>query len=260
MIQRKARIRTKNPSAKPLRASIITNKRAIVRLGSLTPLGKVFPNRRDVVEINTVEAIQNSRGKIRMKDCFSKLDIPQAEWWSFEKEFDSNKFPYPIVLKRIFGFKGHGMALINNKKEFDSWYSQHKNHHDYFIEKFYNYAREYRIHVASGNIGCFMSWRKLRRQDSKERWFFNSSNCNWVSDQHELFDKPKCWKQMEAAAICCIKSTGLDIGAVDIRVQSNEHDNPKFIVCEINSAPALGEIGIIKYKEIITNLINSKNV
>jgi glutathione synthase/RimK-type ligase-like ATP-grasp enzyme len=63
---------------------------------------------------------------------------------------------------------------------------------------------------------------------------------------------------MEKAACNCVNSTGLDIGAVDIRVQSNTQRDPKFIVCEINSAPALGDLGIIKYKEVITKLINNK--
>lgn len=253
-----AKIRTSNFTAKPLRHAILADKRAIVRLGSLTPTSKAFPTTRDVVEINTVEAIQNSRDKLRMKECFSKLKVPQAEWWSsYQALAQDKKIPYPIVVKRICGFQGHGMELINDTTELQTWFTKHGNAEGWYFERFYNYAREYRLHVAR-EVGVFMQWRKLRTAEAKERWFFNSANSNWVGEDHKLFDKPKCWKAMEKAAIDCITSTGLDIGACDIRVQSAKEDSPKFIVCEINSAPALGEYGIEKYKEVIKQLIDKK--
>ena len=258
-MKRLARVRTRNYTAKPLRQSIPTDKRAVVRLGSLTPTTRIFPNHRDIVEINTVEAIQNSRSKLRMKECFKKLNVPQAIWWDSYQALANNneKLPYPLVVKRVFGFQGRGMELIHNEDELNEWKNKH-NPDGFFFEKFYDYAREYRLHVAD-KVGVFLSWRKLRTKEAKERWFFNSINSNWVGENHELFDKPKCWKAMEEAAINCIKATGLDIGAVDIRVQSNKQANPQFIVCEINSAPALGKEGIIKYKEVISQLIEQKN-
>lgn len=251
------KIRTKNPSASSLRKSIPTKKRAVVRLGSLTPTIRVFPNHRDVIEINTPEAIENSRSKLKMKECFSKLDVPQASWSTFDT-IDPNTIEFPIVIKRVYGFKGRGMELIEDRDQFNDWSRTHTNKDGWYIEKFHNYAREYRLHVAK-DIGVFMSWRKLRKSEATERWFFNSSNCNWVNPEHELFDTPRCWDEMCKHAINALEATGLDIGAVDVRVQSNEVDNPRFIVCEINSAPALGTMGIEKYKEIITKLINNKD-
>jgi len=251
-----ARIRTKNPSALPLRKSIPIKCRAVVRLGSTTPTARIFPNHKDIVEINTPEAIENSRSKLKMKECFATLKISQSSWFTFD-DLDINILEFPIVIKRIYGFKGMGMELIETVEEFNNWSKGHPNKEGWYIEKFYNYAREYRLHVAQ-DVGVFMSWRKLRKSDATERWFFNSSNCNWVSPDHELFDKPRCWDSMCTHAINALTSTGLDIGAVDIRVQSNETKNPKFIVCEINSAPALGEVGIEKYRETIATLINNK--
>lgn len=256
--KRYVQIRTRNFTAKPLRGKMVSNEKVVVRLGSHTPTNQIFANPRGVIEINTTEAIENSRNKLRMKECFKKLDVPQAEWWTFDKQLKSSELPYPIVIKRVCGFQGKGMELINNNDEFVEWLRIHRGDlSGWFIEKFFNGAREYRLHVAS-TIGVFMSWRKLRNKEAKERWFFNSVNSNWVGVDHELFDKPKCWKLMEEAASNCIKSTGLDIGAVDIRVQSNDKKDPKFIVCEINSAPALGDLGIEKYKEVIQKLIKSK--
>jgi glutathione synthase/RimK-type ligase-like ATP-grasp enzyme len=258
-MKRFARVRTANFTAKPLRKSILTDFKAIVRLGSLTKTERIFGRIPGIIEINTIDAIQNSRSKLRMKECFKQLKVPQAEWWDSIQALgqDTNNLPYPLVVKRVFGFQGRGMELINNQKELNAWINKHRNFDGWYFEKFYNYAREYRLHVAK-DIGVFLSWRKLRTKDAKERWFFNSINSNWVGEDHKLFDRPRCWKEMEKAACNCVNSTGLDIGAVDIRVQSNTQRDPKFIVCEINSAPALGDLGIIKYKEVITKLINNK--
>jgi len=254
-----AQIRTKNPSAAPLRRSIFVPCRTIVRLGSRTQLELS----RSTIEVNSIDSIENSRDKLRMKECFSSFDIPQAEWWialnnttylrnnrDTDTHFDN--LPFPLVGKQVVGFKGHGMQLIENTDQLREFFHTHDNH--YFIERFYNYAREYRIHATRDH--AFLSWRKLRRSDSEQRWFFNSTNCNWVGENHELFHKPDNWNELESAAINAVRAVGLDIGAVDIRVQSRE--NPEFIVCEVNSAPQLGEAGIIAYRTEISNIIRNK--
>jgi glutathione synthase/RimK-type ligase-like ATP-grasp enzyme len=246
-----AQIRTKNPSAAPLRRSIFVNKRAIVRLGSRTPSRQIYPT-QSFVEVNTVESIENSRDKLRMKECFSRYDVKQAEWLTLDQAPITRMADFPYVGKQIIGFKGHGMQLIENDDQLRTFLRTHNN--SYFIEKFYNYAREYRIHATSDH--SFLSWRKLRRADAEQRWFFNSTNCNWVGEDHELFQRPNNWDELCNAAVMAVRSVGLDIGAVDIRVQSR--NNPDYIVCEVNSAPQLGEIGIEHYRREITNIINNK--
>lgn len=257
MKQRFVRVRTRNFTAEPLRKAILTDERAICRLGSTTPTEAVF-GRIPAIEVNTVEAIQNSRSKIRMKDCFSTRDIPQAQWWTSLDDINIDELPYPLVIKRVFGFQGKGMELLKDRRELTNWLSHHRfDDGEWLLEKFYNYAREYRLHVGR-EVGVFMSWRKLRKKEATERWFFNSQNSEWVGPLHDLFDKPSCWKAMEKAAIDALESTGLDIGAVDIRVQSNKEKSPKFIVCEINSAPTLGEMGVGIYKNVIATIIKNK--
>jgi glutathione synthase/RimK-type ligase-like ATP-grasp enzyme len=96
-----------------------------------------------------------------------------------------------------------------------------------------------------------MAWRKLRRSDAEERWFFNSSNCNWVSPNHELFNIPSTWESIVNDCKRAITCTGLDIGAVDVRVAADG----KYIVLEVNSAPALGEQGIEIYRVMINKLL-----
>jgi len=269
------RIRTKNSTAAPLRRSILVDDWAVVRLGSVTSTEDIriasgIPRGDKLIEINTPEGVRNSSSKLRMKRCFAEKEVPQAEGWTTRdgRDFsgifgrdthcDIADLPYPIVAKRVFGCQGRGMELLKDKKELTVFLKADHSLYNWIFEEFYNYGREYRLHVARG-VGVFMSWRKLRRQDTKEdRWFFNNSNSCWIGPGHGSFDKPKCWKAMVKAAKGALDSCGLDVGACDIRVQTSKQEDPKFIVCEINSAPSLGDYGIVEYRKVIKKLINSK--
>jgi glutathione synthase/RimK-type ligase-like ATP-grasp enzyme len=259
---RTVRIRTKNYTAAPLKRAIFVPFLSVARLGSHTPTHEIFPLARDITECNTVNAVLNSSNKLRMKECFNKYNIPQADWYhgsfsdinKIKKHFNISE-EYQLVGKAINGFQGRGMVLINNDKELKAFCSTHSPEY-FFIERFYNFAREYRLHATQDKV--FLSWRKLRQQNATERWFFNSQNCNWVGERHGLFNKPANWDKLCNAACNAIKVVGLDIGAVDIRIQSSGRD-PQFIICEVNSAPALAEEGIEKYREQIKEILIKKH-
>lgn len=124
---------------------------------------------------------------------------------------------------------------------------------EWYGESMKMYAREYRLHCTQTE--CFMSWRKLRRSDAEERWFFNSANCNWVGEDHELFDRPSNWDLIVEDCKKAMVATGLDIGSFDVRIQSSSKSTPEYIIVEVNSAPALGEQGVQIYKTKIQELI-----
>jgi len=267
----KTQIRTKNPSSSGLRAKNggIGNfpVRSIVRLGSRTSTKEAFPKsfgRKPIVEVNTVESIENSRSKLLMKACFAEGNVPQADWWELrrtnlyrngtETVTQISDLPYPILAKRIYGFKGHGMQKLDNQEALQTFMRGTTN--GYYLEEFKNYAREYRLHCTAN--GCFMVWRKLRKSDSEQRWFFNSSNCNWVSENHELFNRPTNFTQIETDCVTALNNTGLDVGSFDVRIQSSSQRNPQYIIVEVNSAPALGDQGIEVYKEVLKDIIENK--
>jgi len=275
-------VRTKNRSADPLRRSIETDRRVVLRLGSRTPLSDIYRRRvpRDVIEINSIEAVINSRDKLLMKRCFASRGVPQADAYLIGDSgfipfiIDSklvedadpvldDKLPYPVLAKRRVGYQGRGMQKLSDVEELRRWLRSCGDGEAWIIEKFYNYAREYRVHVVSHGIGVILSWRKLRMNEvpPEERWFFNSHNSVWIREDNELFDRPFCWDRICKAAADAIESVGLDIGAVDVRVQSNKNVDPsgerqKFIICETNSAPTLSSHGIEIYKKTISELIN----
>src|SRR5690606_33580405 len=163
--------------------------------------------------------------------------------------------------KHIFGSRGRGNTLINNQEELEAWL-QGKTLNNYIFEKFYNYNREYRLHVNED--GCFYTCRKMIKSDTPEdkRWFKNDSNSVWIMEDNELFDKPVNWNSIVEECVKALKAVGLHFGAVDLRVQSRVNSKtdkvrkePKFIIVEINSAPSFGEITSQKYIEEIPKML-----
>lgn len=268
------RLRTKNFTAETLRDKLygtFHDKPVIVRLGSLTPVEEIT-SRTNIIEINKTEAIEISRNKKEMKEAFTKGGVKTANWyywnggaflsWNPEEKavFKINELPYPVLSKSLFGQGGAGNTLHKDQKSLEEW-MKGKDLNNYIFEEYYNYAREYRLHVTKN--GNFLSWRKLRKNDAKERWYFNSDNCVWVGEDNPLFDKPINWEEIQQHAIKACASVGLDICAVDVRVQSSKNEEGikrktcDFIILETNSAPSLGDVGSEIYYNQILNLINN---
>lgn len=271
------RIRSRHPSHEPLRIHLPKmTTRSFIRLGSTT---EVPTDGRKYIEVNTVQAIKNSASKLLMKFCFDTENIKTADWWTYEgtnaflKEGDQDQMTiienltYPLVAKHIFGSRGTGNYLLKSQQELEAWLPG-KTLENYIFEKFYNYNREYRLHVTKD--GCFYTCRKMLKEDTPadKRWFRNDSNSIWVVEDNPTFDKPSNWDIIVAESVKALNAVGLDFGAVDVRVQSSTktskkkgevpRENPEFIIIEINSAPSFGEITLQRYLEMIPKIVESK--
>lgn len=268
------RIRSRHPSHDVLRNNL---KRlpfeSVVRLGSTTE--KVETRTGLLIECNTVEAIKNSASKLRMKTCFQKANVKTCEWWltdgkTFYNPVNKDKTisiaefeTFPIVAKNFFGSRGRGNYKLNNKEELNRFLKNH-NLSDYLFEKFYNYNREYRLHVDAD--GCFYTCRKMLKEDTPEdkRWFRNDSNSVWIVEENEKFDKPICWDSIVSECVKALNSVGLDFGACDVRVQSSKTEKGErrkevdFVIIEINSAPSFGEITAERYLTKIPEILMKK--
>lgn len=267
-------IRSRHPSHSPLRRIIDRMPfRSVVRFGSTTDLPDTISNGGSRIEVNTIQAIKNASNKKLMKECFNNYEVPTADWWIIEDatlfHFKNNEenltntpetLPYPIVAKHIFGSRGRGNTLVKNVEEMEQWLVG-KTLTNYILERFHSYSREYRLHVTEE--GCFYTCRKMIKSDTPDdqRWFRNDSNSVWILEENEAFDKPVNWDSIVEDSVKALKSVGLDVGAVDLKVQSrfdskgNIRENPKYIVIEINSAPSFGEITLVKYKEEIPKIL-----
>ncbi|MFW6225398.1 MAG: hypothetical protein ACOC3V_00400 [bacterium] len=274
------RIRSKNFSCDPLRHTHSTLGfypfRSVIRFGSTTPTEKVFPGRNNVIELNTVDAIRKSSSKLLMKKAFAEAGVPQSEWWTIQpmgegKGFynKNNEFveidtlPFPILAKKVYGSKGKGMVKLNSKDELNKWLADN-NTQGYYFEAFHNYAREYRLHVSKH--GCFYGLRKMLKSDTPDdqKWFRNDSNCVWMIEENELFDRPVNWDKIEADCVNALNVIGLDTGAFDVKIQSSTtidgevRENPEYILIEVNSAPSMGDITVERYKSILPKLLVEK--
>lgn len=261
-------IRSRHPSHEVLRPRGVLerlNFRSVIRLGSTTDLEDTVTNGGARVECNTVQAVRNSSSKLLMKRKFSEFGVKTAEWWdSYQSLSQDDEIPYPIVAKHIFGSRGRGNTLIANREELDAWLVG-KTLSNYIFEKFHNYNREYRLHVANG-IGCFYTCRKMIKSDTPEdqRWFRNDSNSVWIVEENPDFDKPVNWNNVVEESVKALNSVGLDVGAVDLRIQSRTNsrgtvrDNPEFIIVEINSAPSFGDRTAEEYIKNLPIILKNK--
>lgn len=274
------RIRSRHPSHSILRHQ--NNNlpympfRSRIRFGSTTEINDRFT----VVELNTIDAINNSADKFKMKSCFTDKGVKTADWWThitteldsgFVKEdgvrdntlVDLEELSFPIISKHIKGSRGTGNKKHNSKEELESW-MEGKDLSNYIFEKFYNYVREYRLHVTAD--GCFYTCRKMLKRNTPDqhRWYRNDDHCVWILEENESFDKPVNWDDIVEHSVKALNAVGLDFGAVDVKVQSatdregNKREAPKFIIIEINSAPSFGEKTAEKYIEELPKLLTKK--
>jgi D-alanine-D-alanine ligase-like ATP-grasp enzyme len=254
-------IRSRHPSHSVLRGTLQRMPfRSVIRFGSTTQLID------SGVEINTVEAISNSASKLRMKNCFTNGNVRTAQWTVGRSLDQVNTWAaqlYPIVAKSFYGSRGRGNSLINSTTELSTW-AQGKTLSNYIFEKYHNYSREYRLHVTSQ--GCFYTCRKMIKEGTPKhlRWFRNDSNCVWIKEDNESFDKPANWEDIVEQSVRALTACGLDFGACDVRVQSAKDDKGRarqscdFIIVEINSAPAFGKVTEEKYREMLPTLLRNK--
>jgi len=248
--------------------------KSVVRFGSLTTIKDSRSNGGERIEVNTIKAVQNSMNKFLMKSCFKEAGVTTADWWYIDKEgnlkgpdgrrnYEFSELPFPIIAKKHFGSRNQGNTKIDTYEDFQKWI-EGKKKNNLIFEQFHNYTREYRLHVTAE--GCFYTCRKMLKRDTPEnaKWYRNDEHCVWILEENELFDKPVNWKKIVTDSVKALKAVGLDIGAVDLKVQSattskgKERKDPKYIVIEINSAPSFGDLTIQKYVEEIPKVLKLK--
>ena len=260
-------IRSRHPSHAGLRRGLPKLPfRSVIRLGSLTHLEDEHSRKGNRVELNPIAGIKNSSNKLKMKQCFTTEGVKTAEWIYSLNELDIINWlkEYPVVAKSHMGSRGKGNTLLKTEQEARAFIRSHDLSH-YIFEKYYNYNKEYRLHVSAD--GCFYTCRKMLQQQFKDHpnaWQRHDDNCVWILEENPNFDKPANWSIIVEHCVKALKSCDLDFKACDLRVQNNvdkdgsHRHNPDFIVVEINSAPSFGEVTLQKYKEVLPQLLMRK--
>lgn len=274
-------IKSRHPSCDGLRKKIKIDTFAVYRHGSTT-------ESKTQKEINSVESVKIASSKLLMKLAFDKHEVKTAKWFRLseakatEKSI-SNKtteLNYPVVIKNIYGSRGRGNYKVDNFQQFKQ-VCKNKDLNNYIVEAFFSGSREYRIHITSfGPVYCL---RKMLKDEvpKEKRWIRNDQTCSWIMEHQTIigkngeflgfqsedsaqFDKPVNWNSIVNHCKKALKATGLDIGAVDLKVQSRLDKNgiirkdPDFVVIEINSAPSLGKITTEIYKQTLPKILKIK--
>jgi len=273
-------IRSRHPSHDVLRKNLpLLPFRSVVRLGSTTTI----TDGKQRVECNTVQSVKNSASKLLMKQCFTRVGVKTADWWTYPNTHnvftahvyenggrgyftgatDIINLPYPIICKSLHGSRGEGNSLVKNQQELET-FIQNKTLSNYIFEKYYTYSREYRIHVT--NEGCFYTCRKMLKNGTPENLKFqrHDDNCVWILETNPSFNKPVNWNEIVDDCVKALNSLGLDIGAFDVKVQSAKDQKGRnrtkceYIIIESCSAPSFGDITAQKYIEQIPKILKRK--
>lgn len=263
-----SKVRSMHPTHNILRSKLpLFPFKSVIRMGSVTDVPDTITNGGNRIELNTIEAIKNSASKFRMKDCFVKGEVKTAEFYKVSEVKESIKANtwdiYPLVAKINFGSRARGMKKLDNLEQLNDFLNN-TNLTGYYFEKFYNYAREYRLHVTEE--GCFYTCRKMIKSDTPDelRWYKNDSNSKWMVEENPLFDKPTNWDIIVGECVKALKSVGLDVCSCDVRVQTAKTERgklreaPDFIIVEVNSASSFGDVTAVKYLEEIPKILNKK--
>lgn len=249
-------VRSKNHSCSSLR-NICVPCRTILRLGSTTPTSVIDKGRgKTYFEINSPEACKISGNKILMKQKFINAGVKTAEYFTLNNRYSLvsvkryfNRFG-TIIAKKKDSCKGNGIYLLENFNDFKT-FAVGKDVTQFVFEKYYNYNKEYRLHISKN--GCFYTCRKMLKRDAIDRWHRHDSNSIWVLEENPQFNKPNNWDLIVSDCVKALNAVGLDIGAFDVKCETNT-PNPDWIILESNSAPALGELGVQKYEQEIKRL------
>ncbi|XAI97311.1 ATP-grasp domain containing protein [Leptolyngbya phage Lbo-JY46] len=266
---------------------------SVVRLGSTTILKDKHTINGERIECNSIRAIENSADKLLMKRCFEERGILTPPWVEIKNleyvaskdgvRFNEGKqfIPFPLVGKKRKSSRNRGNTLIKTLEEFEAW-TRNKCLFDYIIEAYVPYLKEYRIHATQQE--AFYACRKALKTDTpkEQKWFRNDSNSVWLTEFVEEKDAagnfvrfteeikedfmvPPNWEQIKSQAVEAIRAVGLDVGAVDVRVEHTEtkagkiKENPRFVVIETNSAPSFGEITSVLYKKVLPEILKLKH-
>lgn len=257
----KIQLRSRHPSASWLRKNLgLLPFRSLYRHGSTT----LITDGLSRVELNSIESIKVSGNKAKMKEKFIQKGVKCAIQYEHTHIGGLNSsIEYPIVAKSLHGSRGDGNTLLKTEEELRNW-MRGKTLSNYIFEKFYNYTREYRLHVSKN--GCFYTCRKMLKEDTakNDRWRRHDDNCVWILEENSAFDKPRNWNAIVADCVKAAQAVGLDICAIDLKCQSTKdskgrvRENPEWIVLETNSAPSMGEVTQQKYLIEIPKLLKDK--
>lgn len=202
------------------------------------------------IVLNKPEAIQNAISKVKSHDLLSKAGIPTLAQTTLPDVAAGWLQDGCSVLARRDGLSG-GKGIVFLPKG-----SQSCPPADFYT-KYFPKTHEFRAHVVSGRL-IDLTLKKLQNGKSKGETadavarIVRSLENGWIhAHEFKLSDVERA--AIEKIAVGAVEALGLDFGAVDILGKWNTktpNKPPELAVCEVNTAPGLGnEVTLKAYVE-----------
>ncbi len=128
-----------------------------------------------------------------------------------------------------------------------------------YFSNIYPKTREFRVHVGHGAV-LFVQEKVPRdgQEDLRKEYIWNHANGNFIF----RVARQNLWSlNVIQIAIQAVGSLGLDFGGVDVMADPTDESVPRYVVCEVNTAPTLsGEsYGLEKYVEYFRWLLSDSD-
>lgn len=181
-------------------------------------------------QVNTAEAIERASNKILCRKLLEEARLPVPTLTETD---------FPVIGRPSRHHSGHGFFVCYTTRDV----RRAKRKGATYFSKFYPKQNEYRVHVAGGKC-ILMSVKEGNKSKfiwNKRKngfWFRHMRRSDWLYDE-QLMEIVRTAKE-------AIKILGLDFGAVDILADA-EDGQPDFVICEVNTAPALSPLALSKY-------------
>lgn len=217
-------------------------KRVRVRFGSNKEL------RKCTIDFNSIEAIDNTANKLKMKDIFCIAGVRSPKYFtnnpSVYASIMDGQLGEKIFFKTPFHSRGRGMVVYDTK---ESAVTQQK---DGYFEEAQVSDREFRVHVMDGEMFHIDEKRprdpSLKRRDRPEI----KNMASGFKFRRPIKEFPP---EVISESIKAVKALGLDFGAADVGLNSNG-----VWIYEVNTAPSLRTKTRKLYQKALVKLIWKK--
>ena len=261
----------------PFRVHVKFSNRSVSNSGSLV--------------INEVEAINSSANKLKTYRKWKGTDVPYNICFpatqfivkattpdgadELDLEMLERNLPYPFVAKRILGEKKKGFYKINNDNDLIE-FCRTERISNYLFEEYFEFTREYRIHVSPwlksksmvygfpsngktkvicNKDGVIVMVKKKMKNNSEETILNRSSNDNVVFSTN--YQSEDWMVEARKLAVKAIELLGLDFGAIDVGYNSSTGEYRFF---ESNSNPGMDSMTAICYQQALKEIILAKGI
>lgn len=219
---------------------VFTKNDVIIKWGNsidISPNGAVIYNNPGAV------SIASDKGLFRLKMRDKGIPIPEIV--TYANYVQGTR----VVLRPSHHRAGQYFYVLSSKADIVKYINKYGDN-GYYMSKIYPKQREVRIHCCMGKV-LLIKEKPAPKDKTEVAWNFAINEQAWYTIERKNYDPKLCKIALDA-----MKAIGLDIGAVDVMFDPIDKSLPKYVICEINTAPLLTEYLLDKYSALFLLLFN----